>query len=194
MEKKRNELWTGWMNQMVRKRRARMRVKGSGVTCTCFRVRERRRKHSCSVAVWGRSWSLSRPSPAGRSGSTGVCDNPALRTWRSTRLIQTPGLDWTNPEIDRLAVWGLKCNRVDMVLSKHLDWSEKNRKLTYQTGVWIIESVVQSQPLNHLKHWRVVKIAGVSGDELIHSMFLCSVCICVCMCVCGGTYRERKRS
>lgn len=72
--------------------------KESETGATCCRARERRRRQSCSGVVWGRSWSLSLPSPTGHSGNTGACDTPAPRTWRSTHLTQTPGLDWTNPE------------------------------------------------------------------------------------------------
>lgn len=48
---------------------------------------------------------------------------------------------------------------------------------SYQAAEGVIEPVIQCEPLHHLKKGGVVKATGVSGDKLIHAMFLSSVSI-----------------
>lgn len=47
--------------------------------------------------------------------------------------------------------------------------------VTHQAAEGVVEPVVQREPLHHLKERCVVKATGVSGDKLIHAMFLSSV-------------------
>lgn len=49
--------------------------------------------------------------------------------------------------------------------------------VTHQAAEGVIEPVVQRESLHHLKKRGVVKATGVSGDKLIHAMFLSSVSI-----------------
>lgn len=48
---------------------------------------------------------------------------------------------------------------------------------THQAAEGVIEPVVQCESLHHLKKRGVVKATGVSGDKLIHAMFLSSVSV-----------------
>lgn len=51
------------------------------------------------------------------------------------------------------------------------------QRVTHQAAEGIIEPVVQRESLHHLKQRGVVKATGVSGDKLIHAMFLSSVSV-----------------
>lgn len=48
----------------------------------------------------------------------------------------------------------------------------------HQAAERVVEPVVQCESLHHLKQRGVVKATGVSGDKLIHAVFLSSVCVC----------------
>lgn len=48
---------------------------------------------------------------------------------------------------------------------------------THQAAEGVIKPVVQRESLHHLKKRGVVKATGVSGDKLIHAMFLSSVSV-----------------
>lgn len=50
-------------------------------------------------------------------------------------------------------------------------------RVTHQAAEGVIEPVVQRESLHHLKKRGVVKATGVSGDKLIHAMFLSSVSV-----------------
>ena len=62
------------------------------------------------------------------------------------------------------------------------------QRVTHQAAEGVIEPVVQCESLHHLKKRGVVKATGVSGDKLIHAMFLSSVSVYPA----NGT-RERTR-
>lgn len=51
------------------------------------------------------------------------------------------------------------------------------QRVTHQAAEGVIEPVVQRESLHHLKKRGVVKATGVSGDKLIHAMFLSSVSV-----------------
>ena len=49
----------------------------------------------------------------------------------------------------------------------------------HQTGVGVVEPVVQGEALHQLKQGGMVKVAGVGRNELIHAVLLRPVCVCV---------------
>lgn len=69
---------------------------------TCSHGRGMHRRRSYSEGGLGRSWRRFLPVQASLWGSTDVGDILGLRSGRSTRLVQTPGQDWTSPD------WGIK--------------------------------------------------------------------------------------
>jgi len=69
---------------------------------TCSHGRGMHRRRSYSEGGLGRSWRRFLPVQASLWGSTDVGDTLGLRSGRSTRLVQTPGQDWTSPD------WGIK--------------------------------------------------------------------------------------
>lgn len=54
----------------------------------------------------------------------------------------------------------------------------ERQNCTYQARIGIIQSVIQSLPLEYSKKEGVVKLARISRNKLIHTMFLKTVCIC----------------
>ncbi len=135
------------------------RDKECEISGTCCRARGRRRRRSCSAVVWGPSWTLSLPSPAGHSGNTGACDTLALRTWRSTHLIQTPDLDWTNPEEHNQTQ---KCSfsSANVIIDDNINSTAI--ALTEQN--WI-ESWVTKQEYESLSLWSSVNRWTISNSE-----------------------------
>lgn len=49
---------------------------------------------------------------------------------------------------------------------------------THQARIGIIQSVIQSLPLEYSKKEGMIKLAGVCRNKLIHTMFLKTICIC----------------
>ncbi len=56
-------------------------------------------------------------------------------------------------------------------------WRYNGQTVTHQAAEGVTEPVVQRESLHHLKKRGVVKATGVSGDKLIHAMFLSSVSV-----------------
>jgi len=68
----------------------------------------------------------------------------------------------------------------------------RRRAQPHQTGVGVVESVVQGEPLHQLKQGGVVKAAGVGRNEVIHAMLLRPVCVCVV--ITSSRQEHNKRS
>lgn len=56
-------------------------------------------------------------------------------------------------------------------------WCYSDKTDTHQAAEGVIKPVIQCESLHHLKKRGVVKATRISGDKLIHAMFLSSVSI-----------------
>lgn len=57
-------------------------------------------------------------------------------------------------------------------------WVTDRQICTHQTGIGIIQSMIQSLSLENSEEEGMVKLARTSRNKLIHPMFLKTVCIC----------------
>lgn len=98
-----------------------------------------------------------------------------------TVLIQDKHLAWTEPSLHNINTNGGCITVHQLAKAAHchncIKWWHNEERDTHQAAEGVIEPVVQRESLHHLKKRGVVKATGVSGDKLIHAMFLSSVSV-----------------
>lgn len=99
-----------------------------------------------------------------------------------TVFIQDKHLAWAKPSLHSANTHRDCITAYRLIKTAHCHkcivwWRYNGQRVTHQAAEGVTEPVVQRESLHHLKKRGVVKATGVSGDKLIHAMFLSSVSV-----------------